>query len=130
MNTEISYKISRLIEGNDFEILPHLKIDDENLRNLNSNYSPKEYQPWYFDVTTSDVVMWMKEKYGVWIFVEPDCYGENWYGKISICSKDVWDNTDLRSQIMALQHKLNLNEHKKPSSAYEEVISVFLTTII
>lgn len=39
--------------------------------------------------TISDTVMWLKEKHGVWIFAETDCYGENWYGKISICSKDV-----------------------------------------
>lgn len=143
MNINVSFQMAKLLKEKEYLVTTRsIHYFEKSLCSGSYMYNPKGVLElcnmplvglktgWVDAPTISDIVMWLKEKHGVWIFAETDCYGENWYGKISICSKDVWDDTELRSKIVALRHTLNHNEHKAPSPAYEEVISAFLTTVV
>jgi len=65
----VKYPLAKLLNDKEFKLEPYLKIDDQNPKNLNSNYNPREYQPWYLDLSLAEVVMWLYEKHGIWIEV-------------------------------------------------------------
>lgn len=69
MNKEVNFEIVKLLKEKGFNMTPYLTIDNENPKNLKSNFNPREYQPWYFTLTIADVVMWLYEKHGIWIEV-------------------------------------------------------------
>jgi hypothetical protein len=69
MNTPVSFEIAKLLKEKGFDLTPYLAIDNENPKNLNSNYNPREYQSWYFNLTIAEVVMWLYEKHEIWIEV-------------------------------------------------------------
>lgn len=76
----------------------------------------------------SDVVDWLSEKHGIWINVEPECYGENWYVKLMCCSQKTWENLELRSMIN--KATFSLDEEKSPKEAYLAAIEYTLKNLI
>ncbi len=70
MITPVKYPLAKLLNDKEFKLEPYLKIDDQNPKNLNSNYNPREYQPWYLDLSLAEVVMWLYEKHGIWISID------------------------------------------------------------
>ena len=57
----ITFETAKLAKEKGFELDKYLSIDDENPKNLNSNYNPRDYQPWYFDLTQSLLQKWLRE---------------------------------------------------------------------
>ena len=57
----ISFETARLAEQKGFDFAEYLKINDEAPLNLNSNYNPKEYQPWFLNVTQGLMQKWLRE---------------------------------------------------------------------
>ncbi len=70
MNNPVNFEIIEVLRSKDFNLLPYLQIDDSNPKNLNSNYSPREYQPWYYTLTIAEVIMWLYETHEIWISVD------------------------------------------------------------
>jgi len=50
-----------------FKTTRYLSINDENPKNLNSNYNPRDYQPWYFDLTQSLLQKWLREVHNIYV---------------------------------------------------------------
>jgi hypothetical protein len=65
----ITFETAKLAKEKEFKINEHLSIDDENPRNLKSNYNPREYQPWYFNLTQSLLQKWLREVHNIKVFV-------------------------------------------------------------
>jgi hypothetical protein len=66
----ISIETAKLAKENGFELYKYLIIDDENPKNLNSNYNPRKYQPWYFNLTQSILQRWLRENYNIHIEIQ------------------------------------------------------------
>jgi hypothetical protein len=62
MNTPVSFPLAKVLKEKGFRILPAFK----------SSYP-----------TISDVVMWLYEKHGIWISVDPDNDIDTWFYTIS-----------------------------------------------
>jgi hypothetical protein len=65
----VTFEQAKLLQEKGFDVVEYLKIDDENPLNLNSNYNPREYQPWYLDLPQHEVAEWLLEKHRIWINV-------------------------------------------------------------
>lgn len=66
----IKFETAKLAKEKGFQLDKYLSIDSENPRNLNSNYNPKDYQPWYFDLTQSLLQKWLREVHDIHISIE------------------------------------------------------------
>lgn len=78
--------------------------------------------------TIAEVVDWILEKYGIWVSLECDCYGDLWYAKLKVASTENWDNIDKRNDILNSFRKLQ--EHNLPHDAYQEAIKHILLNFI
>lgn len=63
----ISFETAKLAKEKGFELNEYMRIDDENPKNLNSNYNPRDYQPWYLDLTQSLLQKWLRDKHKIHI---------------------------------------------------------------
>jgi hypothetical protein len=75
------------------------------------------------------VIEWLKTEHGIWIVVEPDCYGELWYVKLLVCSRKVWDDIDRRHDILVAHTRFN-NECKSSDDAYSVVFDYILDNLL
>ena len=67
----ISFETAKLAKEKGFELDKYLSINDENPKNLNSNYNPRDYQPWYFDLTQSLLQKWLREVHNIHVIPIP-----------------------------------------------------------
>lgn len=74
------------------------------------------------------VIMWLYEKHGVWINVDSDCYGVNWYSHILPCSKQVYHDLELRNKVY--KSRFFIDASKTPAEAYSNSIKYCLTELI
>ena len=65
----ITFETAKLANEKRFGLDKYLSIDDENPKNLSSNFNPREYQPWYFDLTQSLLQKWLREVHNINIFM-------------------------------------------------------------
>jgi len=72
----ISFETARLAKEKGFDLIPYLTIDNENPKNLNSNYNPREYQPWYFQITQSLLQKHLREVNKIIVQVECNYYDD------------------------------------------------------
>jgi hypothetical protein len=63
----ITFETAKLAKEKGFGLDKYLSIDDENPKNLSSNFNPREYQPWYFDLTQSLLQKWLREVHNIQI---------------------------------------------------------------
>jgi hypothetical protein len=56
----VTFEQAKWLEKIGFNIKEYLRIDNENPLNLNSNFNPREYQPWYLDLNQWQVVEWLR----------------------------------------------------------------------
>ena len=108
MNTLVSFELAKLLIQKEYDLHPDFK----------DSYP-----------TIAEVVMWIYEKYGIWISVDCDCYGILWYANLSVASEKNWDNIDLRHEIISASKKFP-NEHNSPTEAYEAAILYTLNNLI
>ena len=124
MITPVKYPLAKLLNDKEFKLEPYLKIDDQNPKNLNSNYNPREYQPWYLDLSLAEVVMWLYEKHNIWIVVNMSRYG-NFY--TNILKKESTKSLDIP---FVWEMQCQLNDFKSPTEAYEAAIEYVLLNLI
>ena len=65
----ITFETAKLAKEKRFGLDKYLSIDDENPKNLSSNFNPREYQPWYFDLTQSLLQKWLREQFSLHIAI-------------------------------------------------------------
>ena len=119
MITPVKYPLAKLLNDKEFKLEPYLKIDDQNPKNLNSNYNPREYQPWYLDLSLAEVVMWLYEKHEIWIVVQLDLVGRWYYDIYTI--KDGLPNHNTYKKI---------ERFNSPTEAYFAAIEYVLLNLI
>lgn len=110
--TEDSYEISK---GQD---------NEGSIYSCSITLNEFEYTP-----TIAEVVMWIYEKHGIWIFTECDCYGLEWYSKISVASQTLWENLDKRPEVVSAFRKLT-KTNRTPPEAYEQAIEYTVKNLI
>jgi len=79
------------------------------------NYNSPSYNC-YSKPEQHQVVEWLRVNHGIWVRVEGDNYGEYWFAKLSVCSKKVWENLELRTKI--LKSAFYMGEYRSPQEAY------------
>jgi hypothetical protein len=62
------------------------------------------------------VVEWLRVNHGIWVNIECDCYGELWYAKLLVASKERWSDLDKRHDVTSAYRFLG--EYKSPQEAY------------
>lgn len=123
MNTNVNFETAKLLKEKGFDKKTNLIYNTEGeLSNIHF---------WVFcsAPTIAEVVMWLYEKHGIWVIVDCDCYGELWYARLSVASKENWDDLDKRHEIISAVRKFP-NEHKLPTEAYEAAITYTLNKLI
>jgi hypothetical protein len=63
----ITYEQAKWLLEKGFDLIPYLKIDNENPLNLKSNYNPREYQPWYFEFSQSQMSEFLLQKFDIFV---------------------------------------------------------------
>ena len=139
MNTPVSFKISKLLNGKGFDLKTTAYYSGLNiyLDGVRFDYNDKTIESpthkgnggLYSSPTIAEVIMWLYEKYGIWIGVDCDCYGILWYANLSVASEKNWDNIDLRHEIISASKKFP-NEHNSPTEAYEAALLYTLKNLI
>jgi len=118
MNTTVSFELAKLLKeaGFDEPCLDNYYSDgtifSDDVKNSEIEFNE------YSAPTIADVVMWIYDKYGVWIVVNITI-NDNWYFEL-------YDTT---SKIKA-EIKVKTNFCKSPSESYEAAIKYCLTEII
>ena len=119
----ITFETAKLAKEKGFELDKYLSIDDENPKNLNSNYNPRDYQPWYFDLTQSLLQKWLREVHNIHITVT-SISQESWQSHITRkgerLGKSYTEDADTYEEALeqGLLEGLNLipNEHTQSSN--------------
>lgn len=93
--------------------------DIKNLDGIEAYLAPEHWQ----------VIDWLKEKYGIWVQVKPDCYGENWYSELNVCAEKTWGDLERRHKIISARHNYH-NEQKSSYSAYSAAFDYILENLI
>lgn len=117
MNTTVSFKLAKLLKEKGFDEYCKLCVEDGdekpfpfdsgNIMHRNSLH------PYYSAPTIAEVIMWLYEKYKIWISVGFDT--KKWFEVITLLDKD-----DIIIQ----------NEYDSPTEAYEAGIEYCLTKLI
>jgi len=80
----IKYQTAKLAKEKGFNLDNYLIIDDENPRNLSSNFNPREYQPWYLSITQSLLQRWLREKHDIHVSPQTGLGHDVWWSYIWI----------------------------------------------
>lgn len=88
MNTPVSFSLAKLLKEKGFDEPCKLCVEDGDERplpfNCGNTIHRNSLHPYYSAPTISDVVMWLYEKYGIWISVDPENDINNtWFHTIS-----------------------------------------------
>jgi uncharacterized lipoprotein YajG len=77
----ITLETAKLAKEKDFNCKQYLSLDNENPKNLNSNYNPARYQPWFYNITQSLLQKWLREKHDIEIYVRSsvDLYNKKYW---------------------------------------------------
>jgi predicted DNA-binding protein (UPF0278 family) len=75
------------------------------------------------------LVEWLRINHSIHVEVSCDVYGELWFVKLEVCSKEVWDDLDKRHKILTAHRKFN-NEHKSKQEAYSAAFDYILNNLI
>lgn len=119
MNTPVSFELAKLLKEKGF-----VCNESNNFWMNGFSYSKKDYNPiTYRDKdnvpTIAEVVMWLYEKYGIWIWVRPykDHAADNnepYYAQMNVWKMGVTVS----------------KEFKSPTEAYQEAIKYTLTNLL
>ena len=110
MNTPVNFQIAKLLREKGYNI-PCLGkyIDGIYYKSAFGETSVEKYQPRLIDAPTiSEVVMWLHEKHGIWIGVQPN----------EPYVDDDWCFTIFKD----LKNNISLEGYNSPTEAYEAAI--------
>ena len=143
MNTPVSFPVAKLLKEKGFDKYCHSGYTEKGniylhqggqlpVKNGRGYYEGRSYNGGEFYCsapTIADVVMWLYEKHGVWIYAECDVNG-NFYPKIYFSKEENWLNLELRSKMNEGNRVICRKEYKSPTEAYEAAITYTLNTLI
>ena len=156
MNNPVSFPIAKLLKEKEFDkneevykfyVKPRSKMfgTDEKGRYYPMKNIPKKLYTIgehaalnstsvYIAPTISDVVMWIYEKYGIWIYsypIQPFLTADDeQYPKIVWIAMCVSMNQVMFEKFIDADNGLAINHHKSETSAYEAAIEYTLTNLI
>lgn len=99
-------------KGKNGEILDDNSYDNDG--KVYTVYYQEKIVP--FSIEPHHLVEWLRVNHGIWVRAEGDNYGEYWFAKLSVCSKKVWENLELRTKI--LKSAFYMGEYRSPQEAY------------
>lgn len=79
--------------------------------------------------THSVAIEWIRVNFGIQISADGDCYGNEWYSKLSVVSEDLWNNLDMRHEVLSATKKFN-NIHKTLDEATEAALLYTLQNLV
>lgn len=94
---------------------------------LSSFYDPHKYP--ILDCTHSIAVEFIRVNFGIFISVCGDSYGDEWYPKLSVVSKSLWDNYDKRCEVLMSTRDINFF-NKTPQQAIDAALLYVLQNLI
>ena len=132
--TYVTFEQAKLLKEKEFDLMVNAYFEDNGREELIQN----KYQANY-NCSTSlglthskpeqwQVVEWLRLKHGIHIHNETDSYGEDWYPKLSICSKESWENLELRNIINKFRY--GILDCKTPQEAYSAAFDYVLSNLI
>ena len=126
MDTRINFEIAKLLKEKGFNI-PQLYfyIDGDISWKVDNTRCRNQIEGEYAAPTISEVVMWLYEKHGIWIVVNPH-KGKNNLGEFFMeFDPEVWSFTN-----ECVFHNTELLYFNSPTEAYEAAIKYCLTNLI
>lgn len=115
MTTPVSFKIAKLLKEKGFD-KPTIQWYHRDSKKLNTNdlmFSMNKLTDNYSAPTIADVVMWLYEKQGIWISVDPENDTDTWFHTISYNKSETV-----------------FGDYNTPTEAYEAAIEHCLKNII
>ena len=92
---------------------------DFSNKNYTSYECPEQWQ----------VVEYLRVKHSIWINVNCDYFGENWYVELRVASKKLWNNVAKRSAVLLGSSIVN-DKYSSPQEAISSAIDYILTNLI
>jgi len=118
MNKEVSYPLSRLLKEKEFNE-PCKWYMKDGVTLSNSNETNDFLMPDYYSAPTiSDVVMWIYEKHGIWIYIHQSTARLGF--KVFIQRLSILGESDIQ----------NDEKYEEPHEAYEAAITYILEKLI
>lgn len=133
MNTPVSFELAKLLKEKGFNLYCRYSYWENELTNHTPGYpledgttSQKNYWDFerYYAPTIAEVVMWLYEKYGIWIQVSISRYG------IFYCNILKKENTRSLDNPISWEMQVQLNDFNSPREAYSAGIEYCLTTLL
>lgn len=130
MNTPVKFEIAKLLKEKGFDrVYSNSNFYTEgypdnyplNLFITKNDYTKEQYKMHYVAPTIAEVVMWLYDKYGIWIGVQPTSIVEKFQ------FRTYWNNKGVMNQ-----HWNNSmsKEFNSPTEAYETAIEYTLNKLI
>jgi hypothetical protein len=117
MITPVKFEIAKLLKEKGFDGECRLCVEDGDERplpfNCGNTIHRNSLHPYYSAPTIAEVVMWLYDKHGIWISVDPENDANAWFYTISHNKSETIFG--------------NLNS---PTEAYEAAIEYTLTNLI
>lgn len=88
MNTHVNFEIAKLLKEKGYDILTEHGYNSNGMYHQDGSHSINYNTTPYLDLfcsapTIAEVVMWLYEKHGIWISVDPDNDTDTWFYTIS-----------------------------------------------
>ena len=141
MSKYVSFEISKLLKEKGFDVITQycfhsddnrivfVPYNEENL-NLEQTYEGEGLGVSHTSRPhISDVVDWLNEKFGIWIYNTCDVDG-NFYPHIYFSTESNWQNLELRSKMNEGNRVIARNDYKSPQEAYLGTIKYVLKHMI
>jgi hypothetical protein len=143
MNTSVSFEIAKLLKEKGFEMIAGSCYYNEEFF-INQNLIPLQYPELkgegykervsdkiVFTPIIAEVVMWLYEKYGIWIQVT---INTTWVGKkgeygAKFSSEVISQNRNLKVKSLIFR-KIRIKPYNSPREAYEAAIEYCLKELI
>lgn len=117
MNTPVSFEIAKLLKEKGFDEECRLCVEDGDERplpfNCGNTIHRNSLHSYYSAPTIAEVVMWLYEKHGIWISVDPENDTDTWFFTIS------YNNSETI-----------FGNYSTPTEAYEAAIEYTLNNLI
>lgn len=126
LSSIVDFEIAKLLNDKGFQLDSYLKIDDVNPKNLDSNFNPKEYQPWYLNLTIAQTIDWIYDKHGIWISSKAIKWN---YDKDIVLFNCIIYKFNKKDKTEIFEKITDYN-YNSPKAAYYEAIKYVLNNLI
>lgn len=116
MNTPVNFEIAKLLKEKGFDNPcenRYNELGELTATKLGMNMQPNNYSDSYSAPTIAETVMWLYEKHGIWISVDPENDTDTWFHTVS----------HNKSETV-------FGDYTSPTEAYEAAIEYVLNNLI